>query len=633
MKNLKFLLLVVAMVSTVAAKPMNVVFILADDLGWSDITLYGTTELYETPNLERLAKRGMTFTQAYAASPICSPTRASILTGRSPARTGFTAPSGHKKNEVLLKPELKESGAPYKSMQLHSVSRLDTQYKTLGKMLKNRGYSTGHFGKWHLGWEPYSALEHGFDIDIPHHSGPGPSGGFVAPWKYDNLKANYPKEHIEDRMSEEALTWLKSVPDDKPFFMNYWQFSVHAPFDAKVELIEKYRSKIDPDSPQRSAIYAAMVESMDDSVGTLLDAVDAAGIADNTVIIFFSDNGGNMYNLPEGVPQTSNAPLRGGKSTLYEGGLRVPCVVVWPGVTEPGSRSDEIIQSMDFYPTLMSMLNIPMPKDYAVDGIDITPALKGGALDRTDIVSYFPHFSKGVPDWIPPAVTIRSGDWKLIRMFYEGENNAHRYMLYNLKEDIGETKNLASNYPEKVQMLDRKIEDYLKETQAFVPPPNPHFDPKQYAPEKYGISTRKIRKQKASTPKNKGSKIDGWQAGGTCSISKGEDMLVIKSSGRDPYITLRGLAKTEGGPFTVSLRMRAPGSQEGTVYYNEPASGACTASFALNGESEWQEVKTQIAETSINGLRLDPSRAAGTVEIDWIRLLDQSGTLIKEWNF
>lgn len=488
-----------------ATKPMNVVFILADDLGCSDTTLYGNTELYETPNLERLAARGMTFTQAYSASPICSPTRASILTGRNPARLGLTSPGCHKP-AVLLTPELKPSAAGYKSLQLHSATRLDTKLPTLGKMLKKSGYSTSHFGKWHLGHEPYSPLEHGFDIDIPHHPGPGPAGGFVAPWKYKNFKANYPGEHIEDRMSEEAVSWMKSIQSDKPFFMNYWQFSVHAPFDAKAELIEKYRSKIDPNAAQQSAIYAAMVESMDDGVGTLLDAVDAAGITDNTAIIFFSDNGGNMYDRPEGVSPTSNAPFRGGKSTLFEGGVRVPCIVVWPGITEPGSRSDEIIQSIDFYPTLMNLLNISIPEDYVIDGIDITPALKGGTLSRKEIISYFPHFSTGVPDWIPPAITIRSGDWKLIREFYQGENNAHAYMLYNLKEDIGETNNLATSYPEKLETLDRMIDAYIKEANVFIPVPNPKFDPEKYEPEKIGVSRRKFPKKKVKKAINKANK-------------------------------------------------------------------------------------------------------------------------------
>ena len=471
--------------------PTNVIFILADDLGWADTTLYGQTHLYETPNLERLAERGMVFTRAYANSPLCSPTRASILTGQTPARHGSTAPQHHT-NAVRMKPSVAKTAAPgNKALGTVSVTRLDTAYPTLGKQIQARGYRTAHFGKWHLGPEPFSPLEHGFDVDIPHHPGPGPAGSYVAPWKFKNFKANHPKEHIEDRMAEEAVKWIHSVKDQS-FYMNYWQFSVHAPFDAKEALIERYRKKVDSSVPQRCPTYAAMVHSLDDAVGALLDAVDAAGIADRTAIVFISDNGGNMYNLVEGVRPTSNRPLRGGKATIYEGGIRVPCVVVWPGVAQPGTRSDEIIQTSDFYPTILNRLQIPLPENHVVDGIDITPALKGGALDRECIITYFPH-SPPVPDWLPPSMALHAGDWKLIRLFHQGENGAHDYRLYNLADDLGEKTNLAQERPDKVAQLDRMMERYIEEAGTVVPERNPGFDPSQYRPEGIGVPAEKFR--------------------------------------------------------------------------------------------------------------------------------------------
>lgn len=481
----------------------NIVFILADDLGWSDTTLYGTTSLYETPNIERLAKRGMTFTRAYSNSPLCSPTRASIMTGQTPARHGSTSPIHHKK-EVYMKASVRPSAKPSdKATVTNSVSRLDTAFPTLGKMMKKGGYATAHFGKWHLGPKPYSPLQHGFDVDIPHHPGPGPAGSYVAPWKFRNFKANYPKEHIEDRIAQVATKWMNSI-DKKPFFMNYWQFSVHAPFDAKEDLIEKYRKKIDPKSTQKSATYAAMVHSLDDAIGTLLDAVDKKGIADNTVIIFISDNGGNEYNQIEAdgdAAPTDNTPLRGGKASMFEGGIRVPCIVVWPGITRPGSRSDEIIQTSDFYPTLLNGINIGLSKDHKVDGIDIMPALKGDKLDREAIFTYFPH-SPPIPEWLPPSVSVHSGDFKLIRIFYGGENGAHDYRLYNLAKDIGEKNNLAASHPEKVTTLDKMIENHIKDSKAVVPIPNPNFDPKQYRPERIGKPVPK-RKKAAKKPTGK----------------------------------------------------------------------------------------------------------------------------------
>jgi arylsulfatase A-like enzyme len=459
------------------ARP-NIIFILADDLGWSDTTLNGTTRLYQTPNLERLAKRGMVFSRAYSASPLCSPTRASILTGQSPARIGLTAPNCHLP-QVKLEPSLQQNAPPdKKALMCESITRLDTTYFTLAEALKEHGYATGHFGKWHLGPAPYSPFEQGFDVDVPHWPGPGPAGSFVAPWKFKDFDADpdIPDEHIEDRMAKEAVAFIEKNKD-KPFFLNYWMFSVHAPFDAKKKLIEKYRGLVDPADPQRSPTYAAMVESMDDAVGTLLDTVDRLGIADRTAIVFISDNGGNMYNEVDGTTPTSNKPLRGGKATVYEGGVRVPCVISWPDLTQPASRSDELIATADFYPTFLKLLGLEPKPGQIFDGIDISAALAGKPLSREALFTYFPHSPPIVPDHLPPAVTLTSREWKLIRIFHEGNDGAHGYQLYNLKDDPGETKDLSAAEPERVKALDTEIEKFLTETQALVPKPNPNYNP------------------------------------------------------------------------------------------------------------------------------------------------------------
>ncbi|PKA97853.1 arylsulfatase A-like enzyme [Flavobacteriaceae bacterium MAR_2009_75] len=478
-----------------SSEPMNIVFILADDLGWSDTSLYSTTDFYQTPNLERLAARGMTFTRAYSASPLCSPTRASILTGQTVARHGFTAPEGHLPEVKLSATQSDKAPSKEKAIITQSATRLNTTYPTLGKLFKKEGYSTAHFGKWHLGPPPYSPLEHGFDVDIPHWPGPGPAGSFVAPWKYPDFKEKYPQEHIEDRMADEAVVWLRKQDKNVPFFMNYWQFSVHAPFDAKESLIKHYRTKVDFNNPQHSPTYGAMVHSLDDAVGTLLDEIDRMGAADNTIIIFFSDNGGNMYDgivetLPDGekflTEPTSNRPLRGGKATIFEGGIRVPCVVVWPGVTSPGSVSSDIIQATDFYPTLLEQMNMQKPQNHKIDGVNIQKALTGGTLERDPIITYFPH-QPPVPDWLPASVSAHEGDWKLIRLFHQGENGKHDYRLYNLNWDIGETHDMSAVYPEKVAELDAYIEEHLKDANAVIPRINPDFDPKEYHPEVIGI--------------------------------------------------------------------------------------------------------------------------------------------------
>jgi arylsulfatase A-like enzyme len=473
----------------------NVIFILADDLGWADTTPFGHTQYHKTPNLERLAKRGTTFTRAYSASPLCSPTRASIMTGQSPARIGITAPVCHVP-EVRLKATVKDRAGPNaKAVITDSATRLDTSYHTLAEAFKAAGYTTGHFGKWHLGSAPYSPLEQGFDVDLPHHAGPAPAGNFVAPWKYKDFTENYPLEHIEDRMSEEAVKWMEKNKD-RPFFLNYWQFSVHAPFNAKEKLIEKYRATINPQDAQRSPTYAAMIESMDDAIGKLLDALDRLGLSERTAIVFYSDNGGNMYNEIDGTTPTSNRPLRGGKATMWEGGVRVPCFVSWPGLTKSGSRSDAIIQSQDFYPTFVHLLGLKPQPGQVFDGVNIADALAGKPFKHPPLFVYFPH-SPAVPDALPPAVTVIDGDWKLIRLFHDGEKGAHAYRLHNLKDDLGETKDLAAAQPARVKQMDALIEKFLADTKAVTPVLNPAYDP---AAKKAGPAEgkRKAAKQPAA---------------------------------------------------------------------------------------------------------------------------------------
>lgn len=477
---------------------------MADDLGWADTTPYGHTSLYETPNLARLAKRGMVFTRAYSDSPLCSPTRSAILTGLSPARTGITAPHGHLPQVVLAAASGTKAPANKKAISPSVVNRLDTKYHTLAEAFQEAGYATGHFGKWHLGPEPYSPLQHGFDVDVPHWPGPGPAGSFVAPWKFKGFDPDpgMPDQHIEDRMAKEAVGFMEKHKDE-PFFLNYWMFSVHAPFDAKKALIEKYRGKVNPEDAQRCPTYAAMVESMDDAVGTLMDALDRLGIADQTVIVFFSDNGGNMYDQVDGTTPTSNSPLRGGKATMYEGGIRVPMIVSWPGLVEQGTKSEQIVQGCDFYPTFVKGLGLKPERGQVFDGTDLTPALTGGKLSREAIFCFFPH-DPPVPDWLPASVSMIEGDWKLIRIFHGGENGGHRWKLFNLSDDLGEKNNLADANGARVKAMDALIEAFLEKTGAVLPVANPGFNPAIYDPANEGVQMTNPRaKPKANKPQGK----------------------------------------------------------------------------------------------------------------------------------
>ena len=612
--------LLLALHASAAQKP-NVIFILADDLGWSDTTLYGTTKFYQTPNIERLAKRGVTFTRAYSASPLCSPTRSAILTGLSPARTGITAPNAHLP-EVILQAEVGKQAPPNeKSISPSVVTRLQTSYPTLPRSLKDAGYATGHFGKWHLGAEPYSPLQHGFDVDLPHWPGPGPAGSFVAPWKFKDFDADpaIPDQHIEDRMAKEAVAFMEKHKD-QPFFLNYWMFSVHAPFDAKKALIEKHRARLDPKDPQRSPTYAAMIESMDDAIGTLLDALDRLKLADNTIIIFTSDNGGNMYNSVDGTTPTSNRPLRGGKASLCEGGTRVPCVIVWPGITQAGTHSDAMIQSEDYYPTLRAGLELPTAADQLQDGSNILPALKGEPLSEKPKFQYFPH-SPGVPDWLPPSISVHRGNWKLIRIFHGGEKEAHRHQLYHLGDDPGETKNLAETKPGLVKELDALIENFLTETKAVRPVPNPAFDPAKYRPELEGKSTMQEKKQapqpKKSPPQKKPA-ASGWRAA-ECKGEVKEGIIHLTEIGDASFLGIT--AGKLSGATTVRFRIKAIGGNAHLDWLPDgPAGKAQRVDFTIKNE-DWEEITVKVPATGPVGIiRLYFAEQTTAAQVDWVEL-------------
>ncbi len=685
MKSILSLLSLLLMATTASAEsPKNIVLILADDLGWADTTLYGKTSLYETPNIERLAARGMTFSSAYA-SPICSPTRASIMTGQNPAGHGMTAPAAHLEAERFAA-VASENGPPHqKCTNVRSATRLDPELPMLGQVLKDAGYTTAHFGKWHLGREPYSPLERGFDVDLPHWWGPGPKSSYLAPWGYTNpnFKEGEPGEHIEDRMAIEAVKWLKNRDATKPFFMNYWQFSVHAPFGAKPELIQRYRKKLgntvaglsEPGVrekllnshqpgrglPQQSPTYAAMVHSLDDAVGSLLDALDAEGLADNTVIVFYSDNGGNIHcGLEETAasgakyitPITSSHPLRGGKGNIHEGGVRVPAVVVWPGVTKPGSRSDVRIQSTDLYPTILRMLNVERPKGHPIDGVDFANALRGEDMDRGPMFTLVPGHG-GTPHWLPPSMSVHHGDWKLIRTFHYGEDGKHEYRLYNLREDIGEDKNFAADHPEKVKELDKLIEDYIVEAKVVVPLPNPNFDPAKFDPSKIGVQpgglkmppgfkgnpTRK-RGTGSQPPKslaNASGFLQGWIAKNSEATVEG-DFLRISPAGRQPFIA--NAKVRANGPVEVSLQIRAQKDGTGRLQWRtEDQDGFPEAgqrqSFDVAG-GDWQELRIPLdVKGRLVHVRLFLSDSKRPTEIDWIEIGSKDGNAKdrKRWDF
>lgn len=454
----------------------NIVFIMADDLGWRDTHVYGST-FYQTPNIDQLAEQGMRFTDAYSASPLCSPTRSSIMTGQYPARTGFTAAAGHLE-KVVLKPTISDKSSPiFKAVTPETISRLDTSYYTLAEALKDAGYSTAHFGKWHLGSGEYMAKNQGFDVTVGGGGYPGPKHYF-SPYDMDTIPDGPEGEHIDRRMTREAIHFIQEHRD-QPFYVNLWLYSVHVPLEAEPNLLTKYKQLSDPDNPQNNPVVGAMVETMDDCVGTLMDALESMGLDRNTLVVFTSDNGGLVEPWRSMGSPTSNWPLREGKGWTYDGGTRVPLIVRWPGHVRAGTICDSLVSSVDFYPTLTKVGGVVLPEAQVLDGINLLPLLAGEeqTIDR-DLFCFFPHYLKK-GDTFPkkPSVYLRQGDYKLIRFFADAPGGGDELELYNLRDDIGESKNLAGEMPEKTSVMNATISRLLNETAAVVPFANSVYSP------------------------------------------------------------------------------------------------------------------------------------------------------------
>lgn len=491
--------LAVAADAAPAARKPNVLMFLVDDMGWVDCGVYGS-KYYETPNIDRFAARAMRFTDAYA-QPLCSPTRASILTGKYSARHGITSATGHLPPQEAGYAFLPATGPANRPVLTpESKNYLDTSEYTLAEALRDAGWRTAHIGKWHLGLtEPHWPEQHGFQHAVHAHPDPGPPSYF-SPYGFrghQSYKDGPPGEYITDRLTDEAIAFLEANRS-QPFFLDLWHHGVHGPWGHKEDYTRQFLAKKDPRGKQGNPIMASMLKSIDESFGRILDTLDRLQLTENTIVIFYSDNGGNTHsNLPEDrrakavakvanermqdwrkwagdLPPTNNAPLRDGKGTLYEGGVRVPLMWSWPGVVKGGSTSGEVVGPIDLYPTILDALNVPMPARQKVDGVSYASVLKSsGRLGRQAYFNYFPHGGPAKP----PGVTVRSGDWKLIRWFETGPGYPDKYELYNLRADLGETRNLAAQNAEKVKELDALLDGFLADTKATYPRPNPAYRP------------------------------------------------------------------------------------------------------------------------------------------------------------
>ena len=439
----------------------NIVVFVADDLGWSDLG-YSGSSFYESPNIDALSKRGMVFTNAYSNGPNCAPSRASLMSGMYTPRHGiYTVASssrGKSKDRRLI--------------PIENTTVLRDNIATLPEQLKTLGYRTGHFGKWHLGTDPTTQ---GMDVNIAGREWGSPSGGgYRSPFAFPNLKSDIPGEYLTDRISESACDFIRNSKH-KPFFVYLSHYSVHTPIQPKKQYIEHFKNKLG-DRGHNNAGYAAMIQSLDESMGRIIKTLADETLSENTIVIFVSDNGGHG-----GV--TTNRPLRGAKGMLYEGGIRVPMIVHWPGKTTAGTKFEQPVIGVDLLPTILEMANAKLGvnlSDQPRDGISLVNVLDGSSerIVNRPVFWHFPAYLQGTgggasdPFRTRPAGAVRLGDWKLIEFFETGHVE-----LYNLVDDIAESKNVATANPDRTSLLLEKLQSWRESVNAPVPKDlNPDYE-------------------------------------------------------------------------------------------------------------------------------------------------------------
>ncbi len=451
-------------------KQPNFVFILVDDLGWADVKCNFPESFYDTPNIDKMAENGVRFTQAYSANPVCSPSRAALLTGKHPNCLGITdwIPGDDPQKRPLLGPK--------------DRNELALEEITIAEKLKEKGYKTGFVGKWHLGGENFYPENQGFDINIGGNDKGSPPGGYYSPYKNPKLTDGPEGEYLTDRLTSEGIKFINENAEE-PFFLYLSYYTVHRPIEASQKFIEQYKEKREKLAPeevpyhqegegwtkkmQEDAAYASMVAAMDENVGRIMQTLHKQGLDKNTWVIFTSDNGG-LSTLHKKEAPTSNGPLRAGKGWCYEGGIRVPLVINGPSILNPGRTTDQPVIGMDFFTTILNLAGVEHSDN---DGVDLSTLLtEEKPLNRDELFWHYPHYHGSA--W-KPGSAIRKGDWKLV-IHYEDNSTE----LFNLKDDPGETTNQVNNNPEKATELKTLLDKKLAESNAKFPEPNPDFAPR-----------------------------------------------------------------------------------------------------------------------------------------------------------
>jgi arylsulfatase A-like enzyme len=546
----------------------------------------------------------MRFTNAYS-QPLCSPTRASLLSGQYTARHGITTASGHQPPQPAGHVFFKES-APANAPMLTPESKnyLEPAQITLAETLKDAGYRTAHIGKWHLGLtQPHWPEQQGFDVAFHCHPDPGPPGNYFSPYgvtqegnptaksKVGTITDGPEGEYIVDRQAAEAAKFIAESKGG-PFFLNLWCYGVHGPWGHKEENTKYFAAKKDPSGRQGNPIMASMLKSVDECFGRILDELDKKDLTGNTLIIFTSDNGGNTHSntTTEGrkaanedwtkwagsQPPTMNTPLRDGKGTLYEGGTRVPMMWSWAGKIAPGSTSEAVVGPIDVYPTIIDLLGITKPVKQVFDGVSYAKVLKGeGQLDRAAYFNYHPHAGANKAG----GVWVRSGDFKLLRWF----GNPSTHELYNLRDDLSETNDLATKMPDKVKELEDLIDGFLKDTGATYPRPNPAYKPVA-----------------AKAPAKSNDPLVGWKERG-CKATVADGILSMKATGKPGTAFLGHAMAKMTGPATIKLRVRSQtgGAAKIDSFPNGSAdtNGMLSLPFEIK-PGDWQDVQVKVTSNA-----------------------------------
>jgi arylsulfatase A len=560
------------------ARPWNFLVILLDDAGWQDLGFSGN-DFAETPHLDKLAARSMVFKQGYATHPFCCPTRQSMVSGQWPARTAW------QRAEEVSPRAADGGGPPWCPASAFAWTKNTPEFTSLAEALKSKGYRTGHIGKWHFAGKgrDTSPEAEGFDVNFGGHHEVGAVKNFFAP--FEGLPGNVeskPGEYLTDRLTDETLAFIRDNKD-RPFFVQLWHYAPHDPIQAPEAIVEKYRKKSrEMGNDQLNPTYAAMLESIDTGVGRIFSELEKLGIADNTVILLASDNGGvRSFGF---IPVARLDPLRGEKGVVYEGGVRVPIAIHWPGKTRAASSSEHPVSVLDFYPTILDIAGVPLPENQPVDGVSLAPLLRGEAQDELkERPNFWYNVTKGLKEdgtFFQPVAAVRKGDFKLIKQFPD------KLELYHLAKDPSEKHNLAEKQSGRTERMERLLDRWLKDTGVALPVANPDYDPS------FTISRQVPNETLPADAKpllswQPGAEDGGWSAGQMVLTEKIDGVLRITAKGGYPSIRTGLKQALAEGRYAVQVRLRVPTSGRIRFSCGGRKAGADVVEFNPRRDGEW----------------------------------------------